>query len=56
MDDEIDDLIERIKSKYIWNRVIELTNKDKVGNEPLLDEDMEIPDYSKLKGRVQDSL
>ena len=55
-DDEIDALIECIKSKYIWNRVIELTNEDKVGNEPLLDEDMKIPDYSKLKGRVQNSL
>lgn len=50
-DDEIDALIERIKSKYIWNRVIELTNEDKVGNEPLLDEDMEIPDYTQLQGR-----
>ena len=52
MDDEIDDLIECIKSKYIWNRVIELTNEDKVGNEPLLDENLEIPDYTQLKGRV----
>ena len=48
-DNEIDALNEFINSN--WNSIIKILNEDrKIDEQPLLDENMKIPDYSQLKG------
>lgn len=48
-DSEIDALNEFINSN--WNSIIKILNEDrKIDEQPLLDENMKIPDYSQLKG------
>lgn len=48
-DNEIDALNEFINSN--WHSIIKILNEDrKIDEQPLLDENMKIPDYSQLKG------
>ena len=48
-DNEIDALNEFINNN--WNSIIKILNEDrKIDEQPLLDENMKIPDYSQLKG------
>ena len=48
-DNEIDALNEFINTN--WNSIIKILNEDrKIDEQPLLDENMKIPDYSQLKG------
>ena len=49
-DNEIDALNEFINSS--WHSIIKILNEDrKIDEQPLLDENMKIPDYTELKGR-----
>ena len=49
-DNEIDALNEFINSN--WHSIIKILNEDrKIDEQPLLDENMKIPDYTQLKGR-----